>query len=42
MVEYAFLLTFVAVPVAAALLQGGKIQYNQYIKIRSEMLSPFP
>ena len=42
MVEYAFLLTFVAVPVAAALLQGGKIQYNQYVKIRSEMLSPFP
>lgn len=42
MVEYAFLLTFVVVPVAGVLLAGGKIQYNQYVKTRSEMLSPLP
>lgn len=42
MVEYAFLLTFVMVPVAGVLVKGGQIQYTQYVKIRSEMLSPFP
>lgn len=42
MVEYAFLLTFVTVPVAGVLLKGGKVQYDQYVKIRSEMLSPLP
>ena len=42
MVEYAFLLTFVTVPVAGVLLKAGKVQYDQYLRIRSEMLSPLP
>ncbi len=42
MVEYAFLLTFVVVPGASALLIGGRAQYLRYMEIRSELLSPFP
>lgn len=42
MVEYAFLLTFVVVPAATALLTGGRAQYLKYMEIRSELLSPFP
>jgi Flp pilus assembly pilin Flp len=42
MVEYAFLLTFVVVPGATALLIGGRAQYLKYLEIRSELLSPFP
>jgi hypothetical protein len=42
MVEYAFLLTFVVVPGASALLIGGRAQYLKYMEMRSELLSPFP
>ncbi len=42
MVEYAFLLTFVVVPVATVLVAGGKVQYTKYREIRSQMLSPIP
>lgn len=42
MVEYAFLLTFVVVPAATALLTGGRAQYLKYMEMRSELLSPFP
>jgi hypothetical protein len=42
MVEYAFLLTFVVVPGASALLIGGRAQYLRYMEMRSELLSPFP
>lgn len=42
MVEYAFLLAFVVVPGATALLTGGRAQYLKYMEMRSELLSPFP
>ena len=42
MVEYAFLLAFVVVPGATALLTGGRAQYLKYMEIRSQLLSPFP
>ncbi len=42
MVEYAFLLAFVVVPGATALLTGGRAQYLRYMEMRSQLLSPFP
>ncbi len=42
MVEYAFLLAFVVVPGATALLTGGRAQYQRYMEMRSQLLSPFP
>lgn len=42
MVEYAFLLAFVVVPGATALLTGGRAQYQRYLEMRSQLLSPFP
>lgn len=42
MVEYAFLLTFVVVPAAGALLAGGKLRFEKYQANRDLMLSPFP
>ena len=41
-VEYAFLLVAVGVPLLAGLTIGGQHLYNGYINGRDAMLSPFP
>jgi hypothetical protein len=41
-VEYAFLLVFVMVPTAAALLVGGRQVYATYLSTRTALLSSSP
>jgi hypothetical protein len=41
-VEYAFLLVFVMVPVAAVLLVGGRQVYQSYLTTRSAILNSSP
>jgi hypothetical protein len=41
-VEYAFLLLFVMVPAAAALLVGGRVVYKTYFDARQALLHSYP
>jgi Flp pilus assembly pilin Flp len=42
MVEYALLLTFVAIPTVAGLTAGGVVLYNGYVAERDRLLMPTP
>ena len=42
LVEYALLLTFLAVPTIAGLTYGGVLMLQNYRASRNEMLRPFP
>ena len=42
LVEYALLLTFLAVPTIAGLTYGGVLMLQNYRASRAEMLRPFP
>jgi Flp pilus assembly pilin Flp len=42
MVEYAFLLAFVAMPGGVAILVGGSKLHQSYVDTRAEILAPAP
>lgn len=42
MVEYAFLLTFVAVPAILGFTAGGLAMYRGYVRVREHILLPTP
>lgn len=42
LVEYALLLTFVAVPTMAGVAAGGKAMLSSYQRSRAQILSPMP
>jgi Flp pilus assembly pilin Flp len=42
LVEYAFLLTFFAIPVMAAIVIGGKAMLEDYLEARAQLLRPLP
>ena len=42
MVEYAFLLTFVAIPAISGFTAGGVIMYRAYVHTRNHLMLPTP
>jgi Flp pilus assembly pilin Flp len=42
LVEYAFLLTAVGIPVAMGIVAGGVAMLREYVSVRDTVMAPFP